>query len=88
MSNFSKMKIAKKKSSFSTIKSQGQIQNMEMCARTGKYYATDKTSDKKVMNCSPYFTVLQYINNLEIKRSYQRKVNLENLKFKKIYRAV
>lgn len=46
MSNFSKMKITKKKkSSFSTIKSQGQIQNMEMCARTGKYYATDKTSD-------------------------------------------
>ena len=61
---------------------------MEMCARTGKYYATDKTSDKKVMNCSSYFTVLQYINNLEIKRSYKRKVNLENLKFKKIYRAV
>ena len=61
---------------------------MEMCARTGKYYATDKTSDKKVMNCSPDFTVLQYINNLEIKRSYKRKVNLENLKFKKIYRAV
>ena len=26
---------------------------MEMCARTGKYYATDETSDKKVMNCSP-----------------------------------
>lgn len=45
MSNFSKMKITKKKSSFSTIKSQGQIENMEMCARTGKYYATDKTSD-------------------------------------------
>ena len=25
-------------------------------------------------NCSPYFTALQYINNLETKRSYKRKV--------------
>ena len=36
---------------------------------------------KKVANCSRYFTALQYINNLESKRSYKRKVNLKNLKF-------
>ena len=30
---------------------------------------------------SPYFTILQYINNLETKRSYKRKVNLKLLKF-------
>ena len=30
---------------------------------------------KKVTNCSPYFTALQHINNLETKRSYKRKVN-------------
>ena len=35
---------------------------------------------KKVGNCSPYFTALRCINNLENKRSYQRKVNLKNLK--------
>ena len=40
----------------------------------------DETSDKKVTNCSPYFTVLQYINKLETKRSYKRKVNVRNLK--------
>ena len=38
---------------------------------------------KKVTNCSPYFTVLQCINNLETRRSYKRKVNLKNLKFLK-----
>ena len=35
---------------------------------------------KKVTNCSPYFTALQYIDNLETKRSYKMKVNLKNLK--------
>ena len=34
-------------------------------------------------NCSPYITALQYINNLETKRSYKRKVNLKNLNFLK-----
>ena len=29
-------------------------------------------------NCSPYFTALQYFNNLETKRSYKRTVNLKN----------
>ena len=38
---------------------------------------------KKVTNCSPYFNALQCINNLETKRSYEKKVNLKNLKFKK-----
>ena len=28
-----------------------------------------------------YFTALQYINNLETKTSYKRKVNFKNLKF-------
>ena len=70
MNNLSKMKIAQKNAPFSTIKSQGQIQNMEIYARTAKYYTSDETSDKKVMNCRPYFTALQdlqYINNLDIK---------------------
>ena len=47
------------------------------------FTCNDETSDKKVTNCSPYFTALQYINNLETKRSYKRKVNLKNLKFLK-----
>ena len=29
-------------------------------------------------NCSPYFTVLQYFNNPETKRSYKKTVNLKN----------
>ena len=40
-----------------------------------------KICDKILANCSPYFTALQYINNLETKRSYKRKVNLKNLNF-------
>ena len=42
-----------------------------------------KISDKILANCSPYFTALQYINNVETKRSYKRKVNLKNIKFLK-----
>ena len=38
------------------------------------FTCNDETSDKKVTNCSPYFTASQYINNLETKRSYKRKV--------------
>ena len=34
-------------------------------------------------NSSPYFTALQYINNLETKRSYKRTVYLKILKFSK-----
>ena len=45
------------------------------------FSCNDETSDKKVANCSRYFTPLQCINNLETKRSYKRKVNLKNLKF-------
>ena len=37
----------------------------------------DETSDKKLAN----FTALQYINNLETKRSYKRKGNLKNINF-------
>ena len=29
-------------------------------------------------NSSPYFTALQYFNNLETKRSYKKTVNLKN----------
>ena len=47
----------------------------------GSHYT--ETSDKKVTNCSPYFTALQYINNLETKRSYKGKVNLKNLEILK-----
>ena len=31
---------------------------------------------KKLENCKPYFTALQYINNLKTIKSYKRKVNL------------
>ena len=48
-------------------------------ARTCKH----KISAKILANCSPYFNALLYINNLETKRSYKRKANLKNLKFKK-----
>ena len=41
----------------------------------------DETSDKEVTNCSPYFTALQYLNNVKTKRSFKRKVNLKNLNF-------
>ena len=44
-----------------------------------------KLSIKKLTNCSPYFTALQYINNLETKRSYKRKVNLKNITFLEKY---
>ena len=35
---------------------------------------------KILANCGPYFTALQYINNLETERSYKRKVNLKVLR--------
>ena len=40
-----------------------------------------KISDKMLANSSPYFTALQYINNLETKRSNKRTVYLNTLKF-------
>ena len=40
-------------------------------------------SDKILANCSPYFTTLQYINNLETKKSYKRTFYLKTLKFLK-----
>ena len=45
----------------------------------------DKISDKILANCSPYFTTLQYINNLETKRSYKRTVYLNTLKFSQTF---
>ena len=42
-----------------------------------------KISDKIFANCSPYFTALQYINNLETKRSYKRKLNVKSINLKK-----
>ena len=47
------------------------------------FTCNDETPDKKVMNCSPYFTALQYINNPETKRSHKRRVDLKNLNFLK-----
>ena len=47
------------------------------------FTCNDETSNKQLTNCTPYFTALQYINNLETKRSYKRKVNLKNIKFLK-----
>ena len=38
---------------------------------------------KKLANCSPYFTALQYINHLETRRSPKTTLNLENVKFLK-----
>ena len=43
----------------------------------------DETFYKKIANCSPYFTALQYINNLETQMSPKTTLNLENLKFLK-----
>ena len=43
-------------------------------------FVNTKFQPKILANCSPYFTALQYINNLETKRSL-RKVNLKNPKF-------
>ena len=40
-----------------------------------------KISNKKLANCSPYFTALQYLNNLETQRSYKTTVNLKNINF-------
>ena len=51
--------------------------------RLSRFTCDNETADKKVTSCSPYFTALQCINNLETKRSYKRKVNLKNLKFLK-----
>ena len=58
--------------------------------RRGRPCDTKATGDSKdqlgmihAHKCSPYFTALQYISNLETKRSYKRKVNLKNLKFLK-----
>ena len=45
------------------------------------FTCNDETRDKKITNCSPYFTALQYINNLEPKRSNKREVNLKNITF-------
>ena len=42
-----------------------------------------KILDKLLVNSSPYFTALQYINNLETKRSSKTTVNLKILKFSK-----
>ena len=47
------------------------------------FTCNDKTSNKQLTNCSPYFTALQYLNNLETKKSYKRKVNLKNTTFLK-----
>ena len=35
-----------------------------------RFTGNDETSDKKLSYCSPYFIALQYIDNLETKRSY------------------
>ena len=43
----------------------------------------NKISAKILVNLSPYFTALQYINDLETKGSYKRKVNLKNINFSK-----
>ena len=42
-----------------------------------------KILDKLLVNSSPYFTALQYINNLETKRSSKTTVNLKIFKFSK-----
>ena len=38
-----------------------------------------KFPTKKLVNCSPYFTALQDINNFGTLRSYKMTVNLDNL---------
>ena len=41
----------------------------------------NKISAKILANFSPYFTALQYINHLETKGAYKRKVYLKNINF-------
>ena len=56
-------------------------ENMKLGDHTLNNTFKHKISDEILANCGPYFTALQYINNLETKRSYKRKVNLKILKF-------
>ena len=49
--------------------------------KLGHNALNNEISDKKVTSCSPYFTALQCINNLETKGSSKRTLNLKNLKF-------
>ena len=64
-------------------------ENMKLRDNTLNSERLTLNTDKILANCSPYFTALQYNKNLEIKRSYKRKVNLMNPNFlKKICRAV
>ena len=39
-----------------------------------QYSCKHKTSNKKLTNCSSYFTALQCINNLETQRSHKRRL--------------
>ena len=63
-------------------------ENMKLGDNTMNYerqtFVNTKISAKILANCSPYFTALQYINNLETNRSYKRKANLQNPIFFKI----
>ena len=47
------------------------------------YVAISKNSDKILANSSPYFTAVQYINNLETKRSYKKRFISRLLNFLK-----
>ena len=52
--------------------------------KRGEAHTCKHTISAKILaNCTPYFTALQYINNLETKSSYKRKVNLKNIKLLK-----
>ena len=44
-----------------------------------QYSCKHETPNKKLTNCSNYFTVLQCINNLETQRSHKTTLNLKNL---------
>ena len=67
--------------------------NMKLGDNTPEWWealtSKHEISEKKISNCGPNFTALQYINNLETQRWYETTADLENFKFlKKIDWAV
>ena len=56
-------------------------ENMKFGEHTLNNTFKHKISDEILANCGPYFTALQYINNLETKRSYKRTVYVKTLNY-------
>ena len=56
-----------------------KINKYKIYREKANYY--NKISDNLLANCTLYFTALQYVNNIETKRSYKTTVSLKNLNF-------